>query len=104
MARTTWAPEHSLRHTPLAVVEHGKNIFAPAGKYAGPLQRHWARGQRHLAKLSSRSQVIIAIRSGHYIFVDQPRLALDVINAVVAQSRRRSEAQVRGAVSSRTSL
>ena len=88
LGRTTWAPLRSLRHTPLAVVEHGKDIFAPAGKYAAPLQRHWARGQRRLAKLSWRSQLIIATRSGHYVFVDQPRLALDVINAVVAQSGR----------------
>jgi pimeloyl-ACP methyl ester carboxylesterase len=89
VVRTTWAPPHSLRHTPLAVVEHGKNIYAPTGKYAAPLQRRWSDGQRHLAKLSSRSQLIIATRSGHDIPEDQPRLTLDVINAVVGQSRRR---------------
>jgi pimeloyl-ACP methyl ester carboxylesterase len=81
LARPTWAAAHTLRHTPLAVVEHGKDIFTPAGKYAAPLQRHWASGQRALAKLSWRNQLIIATRSGHYIFLDQPRLALDVINA-----------------------
>jgi pimeloyl-ACP methyl ester carboxylesterase len=86
VVRATWAPPRALRHTPVAIVEHGKNIFAAAGKYGAPLQRHWSRGQRQLAKFSWRSQLIVATRSGHYIYLDQPRLALDVINAVVAES------------------
>jgi pimeloyl-ACP methyl ester carboxylesterase len=81
-----WAPPGALGHTPVDVVEHGQDIFATAGKYARPLQNQWAKGQLGLAKLSHRSQVIIATRSGHYIYLDQPRLALDVINAVIAES------------------
>jgi pimeloyl-ACP methyl ester carboxylesterase len=81
-----WAPPGSLRHMPVAVVEHGKNIFAGLGKYTAPLQRGWSRGQRHLSRVSSRSELIIATRSGHYIYVDQPRLALDVINTIIAES------------------
>lgn len=81
-----WAPAGSLGRTPLAVAEHGVDIFAAAGRYAQPLQRHWASGQLHTARMSSRSQVIIAPRSGHYIYLDQPRLALDVINAVIAEA------------------
>jgi pimeloyl-ACP methyl ester carboxylesterase len=81
-----WAPAGSLGHRPVAVVEHGKNIFAAAGQYAEPLQDHWARGQMHTARMSSRSQVIIAPRSGHYIYLDQPQLALDVVNAVLADA------------------
>jgi pimeloyl-ACP methyl ester carboxylesterase len=81
-----WAPPGALGHTPVDIVEHGQNIFAAAGKYARPLQARWANGQLDLAKLSARSQVIIATRSGHYIYLDQPRLALDVINAVIAES------------------
>lgn len=86
VAGAGWAPPRSLRHMPVAVVEHGKNIFAGLGEYTAPLQGHWQRGQRQLARVSSRSELIIATRSGHYIYLDQPRLALDVINAVIAES------------------
>jgi pimeloyl-ACP methyl ester carboxylesterase len=81
-----WAPPGALGHTPVDIAEHGQDIFAAAGKYARPLQNQWAGGQLRLAELSARSQVIIAPRSGHYIYLDQPRLALDVINAVIAES------------------
>lgn len=86
VANTAWAPPGALGHRPLAVVEHGQDIFAQAGQYARPLQRHWAAGQRQFATMSKRSQLIVATRSGHYIYLDQPRLALDVIRAVIAQS------------------
>lgn len=86
LTAANWAPPGALGHTPVDIVEHGQNIFATAGKYARPLQTRWASGQRDLAKLSSRSQLIIATRSGHYIYLDQPQLALDVINAVIAES------------------
>lgn len=86
LAAKGWAPAHSLGHVPLAVVEHGKDIFAAAGSYGPQLQQRWANGQLRFAKLSWRSQLVIAPRSGHYIYQDQPRLALDVINAVVAES------------------
>lgn len=83
---TGWAPPGALGHRPLSVVEHGLDIFAAAGKYAVRLQNRWAQGQLDFATLSTRSQVIIATRSGHYIYLDQPRLALDVIDAVIAES------------------
>jgi pimeloyl-ACP methyl ester carboxylesterase len=81
-----WAPPGSLGHIPLAVVEHGVDIFAAAGKYDQPLQDRWAQGQLDFAKLSSASQVIVAPTSGHYIYLDQPQLALDVIDGVIAES------------------
>jgi hypothetical protein len=37
--------------------------------------------------VSRRSQLTIATRSGHYIYINQPRLALDVISAVIAEAR-----------------
>jgi hypothetical protein len=81
-----WAPAGALGHIPVDVAEHGQNIFAATGKHDRPLQDHWAGGQRDLSRVSSRSQVIIATQSGHYIYLDQPQLALDVINAVIAES------------------
>ena len=54
-----------------------------AGRPLRRLQGGWARGQRQLARLSRRSQLIIATNSGHNIYLDQPQLALDVINAVI---------------------
>jgi pimeloyl-ACP methyl ester carboxylesterase len=82
-----WAPPGALGHRPVDVVEHAPGTLAAAGKYARPLQNRWASGQLGLARLSSRSQVIIATRSGHNIYLDQPRLALDVINAVIGETR-----------------
>jgi pimeloyl-ACP methyl ester carboxylesterase len=87
VAGTRWAPAGSLGRTPLAVVEHGKDIYAPVGRFARRLQGGWARGQRRLARLSRRSQLIIATNSGHNIYLDQPQLALDVINAVIGETR-----------------
>ena len=83
---TNWAPAGALGNMPVAVVEHGIDIFAGTGKYNHPLQNRWASGEFRLARLSTRSQVIIATRSGHYIYLDQPQLALDVIRAVIAES------------------
>jgi pimeloyl-ACP methyl ester carboxylesterase len=85
VAGSRWAPAGSLGRTPLAVVEHGEDIFAPVPRYATRLQRHWAGGQRRLSRLSQRSQLIIATNSGHYIYLDQPQLALDVINSVIGE-------------------
>jgi len=87
VAGTRWAAAGSLGRTPLAVVEHGKDIYAPVGRFARRLQGHWARGERRLARLSRRSQLIIATSSGHNIYLDQPQLALDVINAVIGETR-----------------
>lgn len=81
-----WAPSGALGHLPVDVVEHGVDIFAGTGKYARRLQDRWATGEFNLAGLSSRSQLIIATRSGHYIYLNQPQLALDVINAVIGES------------------
>jgi len=86
VAGTNWAPSGALGHIPVDVAEHGLNIFAGTGKYARRLQARWASGQSHLSGLSTRSQLIIATRSGHYIYLNQPQLALDVINAVIAES------------------
>jgi pimeloyl-ACP methyl ester carboxylesterase len=84
---TKWAPPGALGQLPTAVAEHGEDIFAGTGKYDRPLQNHWASGEFSLAGVSRRSQLIIATRSGHYIYINQPRLALDVINAVIAEGR-----------------
>ena len=84
---TTWAPPGALGDLPTDVAEHGQNILAGTGKYDRPLQNRWASGEFSLAGVSRRSQLTIATRSGHYIFIDQPQLALDVINAVIAEGR-----------------
>ncbi|MGH3499310.1 MAG: alpha/beta fold hydrolase [Nocardioidaceae bacterium] len=88
VAGSQWAPTGSLGDTPVDVVQHGQDIFAPTGQYDEPLRTHWEDGQLALAGLSDRSQLITATRSGHYMFVDQPQLALDVINAVVNAASR----------------
>ena len=83
---TDWVIPGSLGGIPLAVAEHGKDIFAGTGRYDARLQQRWARGQRHWAVLSRRSTVVVASHSGHYIYLDQPQLALSLIRGVIRDS------------------
>ncbi len=75
----TGAPIGSLGSIPLTVVQHGQQIYAPLPKYATQIQDIWTRGQQQLAHLSSNSKLITAHTSGHYIFLDQQALAVQVI-------------------------
>ena len=52
------------------------------------LEHAWQESQQHLLHLSSRSQQMIAHRSGHYIHLEEPELVVNAIHSVVDLYRR----------------
>jgi len=72
-------PVGSLGKIPVTVVQHGKPIYAPVPTYGAQLQSIWTAGQHQLAALSTVSKFVTATKSGHYIYLDQPALAIRLI-------------------------
>jgi pimeloyl-ACP methyl ester carboxylesterase len=72
-------PIGSLHGVPLTVVEHGLPIFSAVPDYGDGLQRLWSAGQRQWLALSCRSRLVTARTSGHYIYLDQPRLTVRLV-------------------------
>ena len=80
------APLPPIGDLPLIVVQHGKPIYAGIPAYGRQIQRIWSAGQRDWLKLSPRSQMVIARNSGHYIYLDQPRLTLRLIGRALKEA------------------
>lgn len=78
------APMPSIGSVPVTVVRHGRPIFGGVGGYAKRLETIWAVGQRRWLRLSTRSQMVIARRSGHPIYLDEPSLTLDLIRQAIS--------------------
>jgi pimeloyl-ACP methyl ester carboxylesterase len=73
-------PLGSLGSIPLTVAEHGQPIYASVPTFGARLQTIWSRGEEQLAQLSSNSRMIIARKSGHYIYLDQQALTVQLIH------------------------
>ena len=73
----------SLGDLPLIVIEHGKPFPGPFAL----LEKSWAAGQRRLAALSTKGELIRAQKSNHMIHLDQPDLVVDAIQQVHAAAR-----------------
>ncbi|GAA0506122.1 alpha/beta hydrolase [Saccharopolyspora subtropica] len=71
---------------PVQVVQHGRQDLAAIPQYGPDLERIWAEGQRKWLALSSRSTLVTATRSGHYIYRDEPDLAIQAIERVTTQA------------------
>ncbi|MBO8197516.1 alpha/beta fold hydrolase [Streptomyces smyrnaeus] len=74
---------------PVAVVKHGKPYLAAVPEYGPALERSWTQGQREWLKLSGNSRLSVAEKSGHYIYVDQPDVAVKAVQRVAAQATTR---------------
>jgi pimeloyl-ACP methyl ester carboxylesterase len=76
--------------TPLAVIRHGiPDLFAAMSPTdAENAEATWQNLQGGLAALSTRSQLIVAERSGHAIQFDQPDLVVETIREMVVQARK----------------
>ncbi|PRY35729.1 alpha/beta fold hydrolase [Umezawaea tangerina] len=70
---------------PVEVVEHGKPVFAELPVYGPDLDRLWAEGQRKWLAVSTRATLTTAAESTHYVYVDQPDVAVQAVQRVVAQ-------------------
>lgn len=71
---------------PLEVIQHGKQYFAEVVPEYGPaLEQGWTEGQRKWAAMSTNGKLTTATKSGHYVYVDEPDIALQAIQRVTAQ-------------------
>lgn len=71
-------------NVPLTVVRHGRPIFGGVERYARRLETIWAQGQRRWLRLSTRGRMVIARRSGHPIYLDEPSLTLHLIRQAIS--------------------
>jgi len=75
----------TLDDLPLVVVTaHLGQFPPPADRYLAPV---WARLQNGLARLSSRSVHVIALRSSHFVMQDQPDVVVAAVRAALAAAR-----------------
>ncbi|NDU76722.1 alpha/beta fold hydrolase [Actinomadura sp. DSM 109109] len=73
---------------PVEVVRHGKPYLAAIPQYGTDLEKAWAAGQRKWLGLSSGSKLTTAAKSGHYIYVDEPDVAVKAVQRVTSQAAR----------------
>ncbi len=71
---------------PVEVIRHGKQYLAAVPQYGPSLERSWTEGQRKWLAVSSKSKLSTAKNSEHYIYVDQPAVAVQAIQRVTAKA------------------
>lgn len=71
---------------PVQVIKHGQQYLAEVPEYGPDMERAWSEGQRKWLAVSSNSDLNTAEKSGHYIYVDQPNLAIQAIKRVSSQA------------------
>lgn len=70
---------------PVEVIGHGKPYLAALPEYGPALEEAWTEGQRKWLELSSHSTPRVAANSEHYIYEDEPEVAVQAVQRVVAQ-------------------
>ncbi|MGW5689202.1 alpha/beta fold hydrolase [Nonomuraea sp. NPDC003754] len=83
----------SAGNIPVEVVQHGKPYLAAVPEYGPRLERAWSAGQRKWLALSRGSKLSTATNSGHYIYVDQPDVAVQAIERVTARAARQAQGE-----------
>lgn len=76
----------SAGNIPVEVIKHGKQYLAAVPTYGKRLEQAWSAGQRKWLALSSRSKLSTAKKSGHYIYLEQPEVAVQAIERVTSQA------------------
>ncbi len=71
---------------PVEVIQHGKPYLAAIPEYGPALEQAWAEGQRKWLALSSRSNLSTAENSEHYIYVDEPEVAVRAIQRIADEA------------------
>ncbi|MEV5571903.1 alpha/beta hydrolase [Spirillospora sp. NPDC052269] len=82
----TDGPVQSAGDIPVEVLHHGKQYLAAVPEYGPQLEQAWSAGQRKWLALSSRSRLSTVARSGHYIYLERPDVAVQAIQRVTAQA------------------
>ncbi|MGY1438913.1 alpha/beta fold hydrolase [Streptomyces reniochalinae] len=75
---------------PVEVVKHGKRYLAEVPEYGSGMERAWSKGQRKWLAVSSRSKLSTAGNSEHYIYLDQPDVAVGALRRVTSQAADRA--------------
>ncbi|MCO5997627.1 alpha/beta fold hydrolase [Actinoallomurus rhizosphaericola] len=78
----------SAGNIPVQVIKHGKPYLAAFPQYGPRMEQDWTAGQHKWLALSHRSKFSIAAKSEHYIYLDQPEVAVQAIERVAAQAAR----------------
>ncbi|WP_431919465.1 alpha/beta fold hydrolase [Nonomuraea jabiensis] len=83
----------SAGNIPVEVIQHGKQYLAAIPTYGPRLEQAWTAGQRKWLALSDDSKLSTATGSGHYIYVDQPEVAVQAIQRVTSQAARQTNGE-----------
>lgn len=67
---------------PVEIIGHGKQYLGAVPEFGPGLERRWSEGQQKWAALSTNSKVSTAANSEHYIYLDEPDLAIQAIQRV----------------------
>jgi pimeloyl-ACP methyl ester carboxylesterase len=81
-ARTPDAPM-SFGDRPLVLLRHG----VPFPAMAAVMEEGWTESQQRLAQLSTNSEIVVAEKSSHLIYVDEPQLVIEAVRRVHAAAR-----------------
>jgi pimeloyl-ACP methyl ester carboxylesterase len=84
--KATDSKVHSAGAIPVEVVKHGKKYLSAVPHYGPVLEQIWTKGQREWLALSTHSHYTVAQKSTHYIYVDQPALAVQAIQQATAKA------------------
>ncbi len=76
----------SAGNIPVEVIKHGQPYLAAIPQYGPALERAWSEGQCRWLGVSRRSRLSTAANSGHYIYLDQPDVAVQAIQHVVSEA------------------
>jgi pimeloyl-ACP methyl ester carboxylesterase len=68
-------PPGSLGDRPLILLEHG----IPFPPMAAAMEEGWSESQLRLARLSTNTEHVVAQKSGHLIYVDEPEVVVDAV-------------------------
>jgi pimeloyl-ACP methyl ester carboxylesterase len=71
---------------PVEVIRHGREYLAQVPEYGPGLERAWLDGQRKWLALSERSRLSTAENSEHYVYADEPEVAVSAIRRVTSQA------------------
>ncbi|WP_405800468.1 alpha/beta fold hydrolase [Streptomyces sp. NBC_01506] len=76
----------SAGNIPVEVIQHGKQYLAAVPEYGPDLERAWSDGQQKWLAISGDSELSTAGNSEHYIYVDEPDVAVAAIERVVSKA------------------
>ncbi|MFD0899369.1 alpha/beta fold hydrolase [Actinomadura sediminis] len=75
-------PVESAGDVPVEIIKHGQPYLAALPGYGRALEDAWTAGQAKWKGLSSKAEVSVADKAGHYIYTDTPDVAVKAIEKV----------------------